>query len=184
MLKIIIYLLSSVNKPILRPMKNPLIIFIKLVVVVIALSSCATNPSLTFSESKLNMQLAMAGGQLVRKGDDVMIVLPTDSCFEVNTARFTENCVPILRTMTDVVKSYGNVPITVTGYTDDVVSAQQARLLSRSQAESVVAYLWTQGISRQRMYAAGRGSKCAIASNATVAGSAYNRRVEITLRKP
>jgi len=134
-------------------------------------------------KNSLIAKLSNAGVQVVQVGDNVTVVLPTDRCFEQDTASIEESCMPILYDITTLLKSYGNVAITVTGYTDNVASPEQNQRFSRLQADSIVGYLWTHGIPFQRLYAEGRGADCNIAGNETLGGSTLNRRIEIALRQ-
>ena len=51
--------------------------------------------------------------------------------------------------------------------------------LSVKRAESVKAYLVTNGIEKNRVYTEGKGEKQPVADNKTAEGRAKNRRVEI-----
>lgn len=135
------------------------------------------------SQISLIKRLHAQGVQVVRLGDNVTIIIPSDRCFEPGTAGIDGDYDPALQNVAALLKTYGNVAITVTGYTDDVMDACQAQILTRAQADSIVAYMWAHGIAFQRMCAVGRGVQCPIAQNDTVAGSAANRRIEITLRQ-
>jgi outer membrane protein OmpA-like peptidoglycan-associated protein len=52
------------------------------------------------------------------------------------------------------------------------------------RAQSVREYLVTRGVAGARVETAGRGDREPVASNASDAGRAKNRRVEIFLREP
>lgn len=56
--------------------------------------------------------------------------------------------------------------------------------LSQNRAQSVVNALVQRGVSAARLSAQGMGASNPIADNATEAGRAQNRRVEIYLRAP
>jgi outer membrane protein OmpA-like peptidoglycan-associated protein len=123
------------------------------------------------------------GVQVEQVGHNVTILIPSDAAFEAGTATINEDYQSTLLNVAGFIKRFGNVQVTVTGYTDAVMEPEQAQILSRAQADSIVAYLWAHGIPHQCMYARGSGAECPIAQNDTVAGSAKNRRVEITLRQ-
>ena len=82
--------------------------------------------------------------------------------------------------------------IFVTGYTDDApigaelkrrgVTTNQA--LSQKRADSVAAYLVSQGFAPNLVSAQGMGEANPVASNATPQGRAKNRRVELSLAPP
>lgn len=79
--------------------------------------------------------------------------------------------------------------IHVNGYTDNapIGPALQAQgitsneVLSQKRADTVMAYLISQGLKPDLVEAHGYGDKDPVASNATAAGRAKNRRVELTL---
>lgn len=74
-------------------------------------------------------------------------------------------------------------PIDVLGYTDSVGSDEKNQRLSQQRADSVRAYLISNGIPADRIRAEGMGKSNPIADNATPAGRANNRRVELVLEK-
>ena len=70
----------------------------------------------------------------------------------------------------------------IVGHTDNVGDSGSNLTLSKGRANSVVEYLVNRGISRNRFQLVdGKGDTAPIATNATPAGKAKNRRVEITL---
>ena len=74
---------------------------------------------------------------------------------------------------------FPDTDVTVVGFTDNTGSEQLNQTLSLERAESVEKYLEQQGIAASRLKAIGRGWNDPVASNATAAGRAQNRRVEI-----
>lgn len=70
----------------------------------------------------------------------------------------------------------------IVGHTDNVGNSDSNLTLSKGRANSVVEYLVSRGIERERFQLVdGRGSSEPTADNGTPAGRAKNRRVEITL---
>jgi len=67
----------------------------------------------------------------------------------------------------------------VAGHTDSSGNDMLNMELSQSRAESVVEYLVSAGIARERMKAKGYGESRPVADNATAEGRAKNRRVEL-----
>ena len=78
-------------------------------------------------------------------------------------------------------------PITVEGHTDNqpIATAQFPSNweLSTARATNVVRFLISRGVNRYRLGAVGYADLHPIASNATAAGRAHNRRVEIVLMR-
>jgi outer membrane protein OmpA-like peptidoglycan-associated protein len=72
----------------------------------------------------------------------------------------------------------------IVGHTDSVGSDEYNMKLSQRRANAVATYLVQQGVSRQNIKTDWRGKREPVASNATAAGRAQNRRVEITLTPP
>ncbi len=71
--------------------------------------------------------------------------------------------------------------ISVTGHTDSVGSEAYNLKLSERRAQTVVNYLEQRGVNPNIIQARGMGKSNPVASNATPAGRAQNRRVEITV---
>jgi OmpA-OmpF porin, OOP family len=69
----------------------------------------------------------------------------------------------------------------VYGHTDNVGGAQSNQKLSEDRANSVKSYLLSKGLAAQRIESKGFGPANPIADNATSAGRAQNRRVQIVL---
>ncbi len=74
-------------------------------------------------------------------------------------------------------KKYPELQIELQGHTDSVGADQYNQRLSQQRADSVRAYLLTQGVSTSQVVAHGYGEARPIASNGTPEGRAQNRRV-------
>ncbi|MFC4143588.1 DUF6089 family protein [Pedobacter mendelii] len=74
-----------------------------------------------------------------------------------------------------------NFSLKLAGHTDNTGSDALNLRLSKSRAESVKAYLVSQGANASRIEAIGYGEAQPIATNKTAAGRQQNRRVEFTL---
>lgn len=74
----------------------------------------------------------------------------------------------------------GTLPVVVAGFTDASGPRSVNLALSMSRAEAVAAYLVSRGVPAEVLRAVGLGPDQPVADNATEAGRAANRRVEIT----
>jgi adhesin transport system outer membrane protein len=75
------------------------------------------------------------------------------------------------------------VGVRVEGHTDNTGSDQINMPLSRARAQRVSDYLVLHGMEMVNIAVAGYGSNRPIADNATEAGRAANRRVEVTVTR-
>lgn len=103
--------------------------------------------------------------------------------FDTGKSSIKEQSEKVLSEITAILKEYPKANFTIEGHTDSVGSATSNQKLSESRAASVKAYLINKGISSSRLTSAGYGEARPIDSNATKAGRAANRRVEINLVK-
>ena len=80
-------------------------------------------------------------------------------------------------------KNNPNISIQINGHTDNVGQAAYNVALSERRAQSVVNYLISKGIAKERLTSKGFGMTKPVASNDTAEGKASNRRVEMRILK-
>ncbi|MDB5972699.1 MAG: OmpA-OmpF porin, family [Hydrocarboniphaga sp.] len=98
--------------------------------------------------------------------------------FEFNKATLTGDSKTVLDSVAVGLKSDPQMKVELAGHTDSKGSDAYNLKLSQSRANSVKAYLVTQGIPASRLTAKGYGESKPVASNDTDEGRAQNRRVE------
>ncbi|MEZ4443183.1 MAG: OmpA family protein [Polyangiaceae bacterium] len=99
--------------------------------------------------------------------------------FETDSDVLKEQSKVVLGEVVKVLKDNPHITLVeIGGHTDDVGGKDDNLLLSQRRAESVKAYLITQGIAENRMRAMGYGTRVPVAPNDTEAGRMQNRRVE------
>lgn len=96
---------------------------------------------------------------------------------------FKQETYPVLQAITTILKEYPESSFTLEGHTDSDGPKASNQLLSERRANAVRDYLITNGVSAQRLVAAGFGEDYPIDANTTRAGKKNNRRVEVKLRK-
>ncbi|MCL2888288.1 MAG: OmpA family protein [Elusimicrobia bacterium] len=84
-----------------------------------------------------------------------------------------------LNAVAQKLQNAGNMDILIIGHTDSVGSAAYNQKLSEKRAKEVYTYLTNKGIKVHSMRYYGMGKTQPAATNATSAGRAKNRRVEI-----
>jgi outer membrane protein OmpA-like peptidoglycan-associated protein/opacity protein-like surface antigen len=77
-----------------------------------------------------------------------------------------------------IMLEHPEIRIEIRGYTDNVGSARSNLRLSQKRAETIKRFLVNHGIASNRIRATGFGEANPIATNATAAGRAKNRRIE------
>lgn len=80
-----------------------------------------------------------------------------------------------------LLKENPKLSLQIFGHTDNRGGADNNLWLSQKRAEAIGAYLMKKGIEKSRLTARGNGEKFPIADNATAAGRAINRRIEVML---
>jgi len=113
--------------------------------------------------------------------DALMVTMTAQTSFAVNSSQIQPGFDSTLDKIAKIVNKYGKTQLTLIGYTDSTGSASYNKKLSDRRASSVLAYLRDRGVIPQRLSAYGMGEEKPRASNATAAGRALNRRVEIII---
>ncbi|VXC79029.1 putative outer membrane lipoprotien [Pseudomonas sp. 8Z] len=133
-------------------------------------------------EAKLRQTLQGTGVQVQRNGNDLKLIMPGNITFASNSADISSSFYPTLNSLVLVFKEFDKNGVNIVGHTDSTGSQALNESLSQRRAQSVADYLSGNGVPAQRISAYGAASSQPIASNATDAGRAQNRRVEINLR--
>lgn len=133
-------------------------------------------------EAKLRQTLQGTGVQVQRNGDDLKLIMPGNITFASNSADISSSFYPTLNSLVLVFKEFNKNGVNIVGHTDNTGSLELNQSLSQRRAQSVANYLTANGVPGQRISVYGAGPSQPIASNASEAGRAQNRRVEINLR--
>ena len=131
------------------------------------------------SKKHIIKMLAKEDVQYIVYGDTQTLIVPTDKYFMFDSPRLNEVCYPALNHIVQLLKFYPKTPIYVAAFTDNVGSRRHKRLLTQAQAETMMTFLWANGIQAYRLKAEGYADKYDISDNALIHGSAQNRRIEI-----
>jgi len=101
--------------------------------------------------------------------------------FELNSANLTADAAQTLRQVADALRGEPNLRAEIAGHTDSSGDDAYNQGLSQERASSVLQYLVSQGIERERLVARGYGETQPVADNGTAAGRERNRRVEFNV---
>ncbi len=116
-----------------------------------------------------------------KQTDRGLVITLGDVLFEFNQAELKDGAARNLNPLVKALNADLEQAVIVEGHTDNIGSQAYNLSLSEQRAESVKAYLVSQGIDGSRVETAGLGFEFPVASNQTNEGRQQNRRVEIIL---
>ncbi len=132
-------------------------------------------------ERELRRQTAGTGVVVERQGDELLLTMPSGITFAFNRFDVQPQFRPTLDQVAQTLAAYPQTLIDIYGHTDNVGSDAYNQTLSENRARSVADYLASRGVQSERMATRGFGESQPTADNATEAGRAQNRRVEIRI---
>ena len=125
---------------------------------------------------------AIPDAELVRGNETLIVGLPADLLFEVDSAALAPGAYARLGRLSDTLHRYPDSDVVVRGHSDATGPATHNLRLSEDRAAAVRDYLISEGIQPTRLTAIGFGEAMPVASNASGFGRQQNRRVEIEIR--
>ncbi len=125
----------------------------------------------------------IAGGKLPPSRRDARgeVFSLAGDAFASGKAALTPSAAASLTTLAAYLQAGPSVGVKIEGHTDNQGNPAANLALSQRRADAVREALVAAGVPRARVQAAGRGQLQAVADNATSAGRAKNRRVEIVV---
>jgi outer membrane protein OmpA-like peptidoglycan-associated protein len=134
-------------------------------------------------KSKLGGATQGTGTQITEQQDGSLKVnIPNSISFDTNSYLIKPTFAPVLDQVAQTLTEHPELNAEIDGHTDSTGSPQYNQTLSQNRAQSVVNFMIGRGINQARLSGIGRGASQPVADNATEAGRAQNRRVEIYLR--
>ncbi|MEI4262540.1 OmpA family protein [Roseovarius sp. D0-M9] len=146
-----------------------------------AIGGAAIGNALDKQEAELRRDLNNDRVQITNTGDRLIVTLPQDILFAVDSAQVNGALRGDLFTVAESLRNYPGSTVQVIGHTDNTGAAAYNQSLSERRANAVSAVLREGGVGAARINAFGRGEDQPIASNLTAEGKAQNRRVEIVI---
>jgi outer membrane protein OmpA-like peptidoglycan-associated protein len=134
-------------------------------------------------KQRLSGATAGTGTRVTEQPDGSLKVnIPSAISFDTNSYAVKRSFAPVLDQVAQTIGQHPELVARVVGHTDSTGRPAYNQTLSQNRARSVADYLAQHGVAPERLSAEGRGQNQPIADNATAAGRAENRRVEIYLR--
>jgi outer membrane protein OmpA-like peptidoglycan-associated protein len=121
------------------------------------------------------------GAKVERVGEGILVTFESGILFDFNSDALRPAARENLRNLSASLQKYPRTNVLLVGHTDAVGSDTYNQGLSERRASVAASHLTSQGVSRSRAEAVGRGETEPIASNDTEAGRQQNRRVEVAI---
>lgn len=132
-------------------------------------------------EKKLRQQTAGTGIDVTRDGDNLVLNMPSNVTFPVDSSAIQPGFQQTLRDVANTLIQYEKSYVDIYGHTDSTGADSYNQSLSERRASSVANFLSSNGVQRERLATRGFGESQPIASNSTEEGRAANRRVELKI---
>ena len=147
-----------------------------------ALGGYAWSSHMESKRQQMHQATAGTGVEVTQTPDNrLKLHIPNDISFETNRADIQPRLRPILDQFAQGLGQQPGTEVFIVGHADASGTDAINNPLSLQRADSVRNYLASRGVDGRIVRTEGRGAREPIASNATEAGRAQNRRVEIFL---
>lgn len=148
-----------------------------------ALAGAAVGNYMDRQEAALRERMRGTGVTVTRTAEnEIMLNMPNDITFDFDRADVKPQFAGTVQTVARNLADFQSTTVDVVGHTDSVGSDAYNQGLSQRRADAVARALIANGVQPVRIVAVGRGENQPVASNATDAGRAQNRRVELRVR--
>lgn len=144
-----------------------------------AIGGAAVGNYMDKQEQAFREELAGSGIQVVREGDNIRLIMPSNITFGLDQDAIAADFYPTLNAVSNVMRKYDKTFLSIEGHTDNTGAASYNQGLSERRAMSVKRYLASQSIDNARLYTSGFGETRPLVANNSASNRALNRRVEI-----
>ena len=127
------------------------------------------------------IQQTVDGATVQRVGEGIEVTFASGLLYAFDASQVLPTAATNLRSLAASLNQYPNTNVLIVGHTDATGAADYNQALSERRAQAAADYLVSQGVSASRLRTTGRGETEPVASNATDAGMALNRRVEVAI---
>ena len=130
-------------------------------------------------EARLIQLLKGTGIAATRQGNVLSFTFGGEDTFTSNGSSLSASARSRLEPVARVLEEYNRTRISISGYTDDVGEVAYNQQLSVRRARALARLLVDSGVAPERLFIVGYGELDPVADNATEAGRARNRRIEM-----
>ncbi len=127
------------------------------------------------------IQNAIPNAEVIREGEGIIVKFDSGILFDFDKFALKDVAKKNIESLASSLNQYPGTDIKVIGHTDSRGTEEYNMGLSEKRAAAVKAYAVSQGVPASRLITIGKGFAEPIGDNATDAGRAANRRVEIVI---
>ena len=127
----------------------------------------------------ITRMLGLNNIQVIQYRDTITLMVPTDEYYLFDSPKLNDIRYHGLNYIIDLIMLSPCTTIYVAAFSDNIGSRKHKNELTQAQAETMVGFLWANGIPSAKLHPQGMGSKYPIADQKTIRGSAMNRHIEI-----
>lgn len=146
-----------------------------------AIAGAAVGQYMDKQEQEFRDELAGSGIDVVREGDNIRLVMPSNVTFATSQSYISPGFHATLNDIAKVLTKFDKTLLSIEGHTDSSGSNAFNETLSTQRAQSVKDYLVNQLIIAERLKITGHGESQPLVPNDTPENKALNRRVEIQI---
>jgi outer membrane protein OmpA-like peptidoglycan-associated protein len=121
------------------------------------------------------------GANVERQGDKLVVKFNSAILFDTGKAKLKPASEKDLGEFAKVLAEYKETDLIVEGHTDNKGKKAKNKKLSLDRANSVITFLQSKAVAKERMTPKGYADDMPVATNASEAGRAQNRRVQIQI---
>jgi outer membrane protein OmpA-like peptidoglycan-associated protein len=125
---------------------------------------------------------AIPGADVQRRDDSLLVNFSSQLLFSTGKSQLEPGAYDRLRSLARTLNNYPKSQVVIKGHTDSQGEEKFNQSLSEERADRVRAFMVSESVAPSRITAIGFGETLPVATNATEAGRAQNRRVEIEIR--
>lgn len=146
-----------------------------------AITGAAIGDYMDQQEKSFRKELSDSGINIIREGDNLRLVMPSNITFATNQSYITAGFHSTLNDVAKVLTKFDKTLLSIEGHTDNTGSADYNQTLSTRRAQSVKNYLADQHIQASRLKVTGYGESMPLVDNNTKKNRSLNRRVEVQI---
>lgn len=146
-----------------------------------AIAGAAIGGYMDKQEEAFREELSDSGVDVVRDGNQIQLILPSDITFDTNSASVSASFDAIVGDVAKILNEYEKTTLIIKGHTDNTGTSEYNQALSERRAESVKSMLVSASVNPMRVTVVGMGEYQPKVANSSPELRTQNRRVELEI---